>query len=381
MAAAGTNVMKVLITDAMSDAGIVVAQSLGCAGFEIVGVDRRSPPRWLRTRWLRELVAIPQADPQHWQDNVLGAIRRFGVELFLPLCSRGVQLAVERRQELGPRCNVLAPDREAFMNAYDKRCCMAICRELGIPSAGFLTEAQARELLLSGERVVVKPGHDRGGAKGVSLVEHAGDLSRAIAAAEAPEADCLIQAFIPGNAAAMRSITVVMDGAGNLLASFQLQKLRHVPATGGITALAKSCHDPALLASVLPFFRHCGWRGPAEVECKWDASSGCFRVIEINPRFPGTLRLSVLCGLDLPLLVAQATIRSPISAQPQPPAYPEGKRYVAPTLFARSVLNDAEHRGWPRALVTAWADMAGSAGMLRSLLAEPLPVLARTFYP
>ena len=373
--------MRLLITNAMSDQGVVVAQSLGRAGFEIMGVDRRTAPRWLRTKWLRELQAVPHADPRRWQEDVLRAIRRFEADLFLPLCSRGVQLAAERRDELGHCCHVLTPDREAFMKAYDKRWCMAICQELGIPSAGFLTVAQARELLLRGEKVVVKPGHDRGGAKEVSLIEHPGELNRAIAAAQTPEADCLIQSFISGNAAAMRSLTVVMDGASNLLASFQLQKLRHVPATGGNTALARSCNEPAILASVLPFFRHCGWRGPAEVECKWDASSGCFRVIEINPRFPGTLRLSVLCGLDLPLLVAQAAIGSPMPAQPRLPAYPEGKRYLAPTLFARSVLDDAEHRGWPRALATAWADTAGSTAMLRNLLAEPLPVLARSLYP
>lgn len=373
--------MKVLITNAMSDQGVVVAQSLGRAGFEIIGVDRRAPPNWLRTRQLQELLAVPHADRRRWQDDVLGAIRRFEADLYLPLCSRGVQLAAERREELGPRCHVLAPDREAFMKAYDKGWCMAICRKLGIPSAGCLTAVEAQELLLRGERVVVKPGHDRGGAKGVSLVQHADELNRAIAAAQTPEADCLIQAFIPGNATAMHSLTVVMDGAGCLLASFQLQKLRHVPATGGITALAQSCNNPDLLARVLPFFRHIDWRGPAEVEFKWDAHRGCFRVIEINPRLPGTLRLSMLCGLDLPLLLAQAAIGLPRLAPQGPPAYPEGRRYLAPTLFGRSVLNDAEHRGWPRALAAAWADASGSGAMLRSLLAVPLPVLARSLYP
>jgi NAD(P)-dependent dehydrogenase (short-subunit alcohol dehydrogenase family) len=65
--------MRVLITNAMSDQGVVVAQSLGRAGCEIVGVDRRAAPRWLRTKSLRELQAVPHADPRRWQEDVLRA--------------------------------------------------------------------------------------------------------------------------------------------------------------------------------------------------------------------------------------------------------------------------------------------------------------------
>lgn len=129
--------MRVLITNAMSDQGVVVAQSLGRAGCEIVGVDRRAAPRWLRTKWLRELQAVLHADPRRWQEDVLRAIRRFEADLFLPLCSRGVQLAAERRDELGPCCHVLAPDGEAFMKAYDKRWCMASARSLESPRQAF----------------------------------------------------------------------------------------------------------------------------------------------------------------------------------------------------------------------------------------------------
>ena len=237
---------------------------------------------------------------------------------------------------------------------------MATCRMLGIPCAGSLSAREAHALLRRGGRVVVKPALDHGSARGLQVLERAADLEQAISSCEAKYGACLLQEFIAGGAEAMRSLTLLVDGAGRLGGSFLLQKLRHVPETGVNTALARSCHDPALLQMVLPFFAHNRWRGPAEVECLWDERCGRFRVIEINPRFPGNLRLSAICGLNLPLLAALASTGAPRPPAPEGPAYAEGVLYLAPTLFARTVMADARRNGWGRALRATWGDAAGS---------------------
>lgn len=373
--------MRVLITNATSDLGVLVSQSLGAGGFEVIGTDTRALPRWLTSRHLHRLTHLPAHSKQQWQDGILKLIESTQTELFLPLCSRGVQVAVERREAIAALCRCLAPDHEAFLNAYDKRRCMATCRALGIPCAGSLSAGEAENLLRHGGRIVVKPARDRGAAQGLQILERGDDLERAITRCEAMHGDCLLQECIAGGASAVRSLTLLLDGAGRLLGSFLLQKLRHVPDTGGLTALARSCQDPALVKMVWPFFAHNRWRGAAEVECLWDERSGCFRVIEINPRFAGSLRLSAICGLNLPLLAALAATGATLRPAPEGKAYPEGVRYLAPTLFARSVMADARRNGWGRALRAAWGDAAGSGACLHSLLAEPLPILARSLIP
>ena len=260
---------------------------------------------------------------------------------------------------------------------------MATCTQLGIPCAGSLTAAEARELLSRGEgrRIVVKPAFDIGSAQGLELVERAEDLEQAIVTCSATHGPCLIRYFIPGGAEAMRSLTVLLDGEGRLVGSFLLQKLRQVPISGGSTALARSCRERDLLEVVMPFFRHCRWRGAAEVEFKWDEHEGQFKLIEVNPRFGGNRRLATVCGVDLPLRLVQAAAGLELPEQQGLEAFPEGIPYLAPTLFARSVAADAAQRGWRLALAAACTDAMGAGAVLRSLLAEPLPILGRILVP
>lgn len=374
---------KVVITNGCADLGVVVSRSLAAAGFTVYATDTRAVPRWAMPRSQRQLVCIDAADPGERQEQILRFIACTGAELFLPLCSQGVRLAVERHGELSTLCHSLVPDQAAFAAAYDKRRCMEALDALAVPCAGSLSPSQADELLRSraGQRVVVKPVLDAGAAQGLRLVERPCDLEAAITACTASYGACLIQEFIPGSPEAMHSLTVVFDRHTQLVGAFALQKRRQVPVTGGNTALARSLHDAALLGSVLPFFQKWRWRGPAEVEAKWDARRGQMRVIEINPRFPGTLRLAVLSGLDLPRLVARAAAGEELQGLRGLSPYREGVVYLAPTLFARTVNADAARRGWRAALASACRDAAGSGPCLAGLLAEPLPLLARSLLP
>lgn len=372
--------MRVVITNGCSDLGVLTTQSLHRAGFAVFACTTRPLPRWLAARNLKGLAFIDAADRRGWQDQVLHVIARSRADLFLPLCTRGALLAVERRGELASLCRFTAPDGQAFFSAYDKQRCMEACASLGIACAGSLSQAQAQALLHhdDGSRIVVKPAYDAGAARGMQVVAQPAELEAAIAACVSQHQRCLLQEFIPGDGRAMRSLSVVLDGEGQLVGSFLMRKRRHWPSSGGVTACGSSCREPGLLEMALPLLRHWNWRGPAEVEFKWDRRDGRFKLIEVNPRCAGNLRLASVAGVDLPLLAARTAAGIALPPVRGLSPYRDGVTYLAPSLFARSVAADAARRGWRRALAAARADATGSGPMLRSLLAEPLPLLART---
>jgi hypothetical protein len=61
--------------------------------------------------------------------------------------------------------------------------------------------------------------------------------------------------------------------------------------------------------------------------------------------------------------------------------YRGGVTYIAPTVFLRSVVNEAREHGWLAAITQARAEAAGSWPIMRSLLSDPLPIVTRTFVP
>ena len=133
---------------------------------------------------------------------------------------------------------------------------------------------------------------------------------------------------------------------------------------------------------MLPFFKRWQWRGPAEVDLKFDHRDGTFKVLEINPRFPGYLRFVPRCGLDMPLLAATLALDPGSATAVEFPAYTVGARYLCPGLFVKSLLKEiVTGRPGLAAWTAAARDLRGTSWALRELLADPLPPLGRVLFP
>jgi predicted ATP-grasp superfamily ATP-dependent carboligase len=375
--------MRIVITNATGDVGVVAARSLRLAGFEVHGVDGRRVPRSLACRHLSGYGCITDDDPRAGQDAVLRFIAQSRADVFLPLCTPGAVLAVQRRRELASLCRTNTPDPDAFLAAYDKRLCMEQCSQLGIPCARSLSRDEALAVLKKTERgsVVVKPTMDVSAANGIHYVEDAAHLDAAMSQCKSRYGDCMIQEYIPGSAQEMCTVTLVFSGTGRLAAAFTARKVRQWPPKGGVTACGTSTREQGLVDHVLPFFTKWRWRGPAEVELKRDERDGTFKVIEINPRFPGYLRLPSVCGVEMAVLAVRSALGYEPTRAVELSEYRGGVTYVAPTVFLRSVANQARVHGWFAEIAQARAEAAGSWPIMLGLLSDSLSIVARTFAP
>jgi predicted ATP-grasp superfamily ATP-dependent carboligase len=128
----------------------------------------------------------------------------------------------------------------------------------------------------------------------------------------------------------------------------------------------------------LPFFRKWQWKGAAEVEFKFDARDGNYKVIEINPRFPAYLRFAMACGLPFARLAAALALESG-NVTPLPyPSYVVGRKFVNPGLFLRTTLADMHSTSVAAsAFSRAIADLAGTGQAFSGMLKDPLPMMGR----
>lgn len=377
--------MKALITNAVQDGGLVAARSLARAGFSVTGADVLRLPRGVRSRYMIGYRDLVDAREREFEDALVGLVESVRPDVFLPIGTRGVLAAARCREALAAMTAVNVVDEPAFMAAFDKSVCVAECHRLGIGCARVLGFEEALAML---ERapgtaaVVVKPPWDVGAARGVCYVREPGALRETVERCSRVYGGSLVQDYIPGGADAMRTVLLLFTPESDVAAAFTMQKIRHWPQTGGATAAGRSTDEPELVELVLPFFRAWRWRGPAEVELKLDPRDGRFKVIEINPRFPGYLRFAWHCGLDLPLLATRLALGD-ARAVPDDvaPTYRVGQRYVAPTLFARTVRDDVRVHGWGAALRKARTDLRGSAPVILGMLADPVPLVARMLRP
>jgi len=98
------------------------------------------------------------------------------------------------------------------------------------------------------------------------------------------------------------NLSAVGDGEGNLLGPVMMKKMAVTDKGKAWSGI--SIDDQPLLEASAALAKAIKWRGPLEVEVMRD-QQGHYQLIEINPRFPAWIYLSVGVGRNLPLTLLQ----------------------------------------------------------------------------
>jgi hypothetical protein len=122
-----------------------------------------------------------------------------------------------------------------------------------------------------------------------------------IAASRVGEHDELLaQEFIP-SAGGIGVSFLMKDGVAR--ASFTHRRLLEFPETGGPSLVRESCHNQIAESAAQELLGALKWNGVAMVEFRIDSRTGKPVLMEINPRFWGSLPLAIACGVDFPKLL------------------------------------------------------------------------------
>ncbi len=117
----------------------------------------------------------------------------------------------------------------------------------------------------------------------------------------------VVQEYIPGEA---RAFFALFDH-GVPRAVFMHRRLREYPITGGASTAAESIRDPVLAELGLRLLNSLRWHGVAMTEFKYDRRDGRYRLMEINPKFWGSLDLAIAAGVEFPWLTARLAMGEP----------------------------------------------------------------------
>jgi predicted ATP-grasp superfamily ATP-dependent carboligase len=87
---------------------------------------------------------------------------------------------------------------------------------------------------------------------------------------------------------------------------FAHRRLREKPPSGGVSVYRESIAlDEQLVGPGLRLLDALGWNGVAMIECKREQATGRQVVMEVNPRFWGSLQLAIDAGIDFPSLLVR----------------------------------------------------------------------------
>jgi predicted ATP-grasp superfamily ATP-dependent carboligase len=375
--------MKVLITDAIRRPVLAMIRELDRAGYTVVGADERIVPFGLYSRHAR----LVHLDSRRHEDGYAGAllevVRREKPDLLIPYTD--VMRMSELKERLEEYTRVLAPDPGKVIKAHNKKITLEDCGRLGIAHPAVYTEDEALDRLSGNgksgppEPLVVKPVLNIGGGQGLSVVSDPQSLKAAKEAVEKQYGEAIIQEYIPGGVHALRSAGLLFGKGGRLVAFFTLKKLRCYPRFGGVAVLAVSTHEADLVKTALPLFRKWEWEGPAEIDYKIDPRDGRAKLLEVNPRFWGTVEFPIRCGVNFPLLACRMALDGGKSDFPIP-HYPADLKFVHPSFYWYSTLDEMmteKHK--LRVLRSALSDLKGKKVGHPIGLSDPAVMVSKLF--
>jgi len=304
-----------------------VIRSLGHAGVGVIASDRGATPRksalGFYSRYCTGELRLPAADAD--PDGFLAALKEYSTKLeespvIIPVGIDSVLAMCKEREQIASWAHIALPPFDSIMLANEKGRLIPYAHSIGIPCPETTVRGESESIEALAERiaypVVIKL--TAGEMLGLSpqdrytIVDDKASFAERFRHMEAFSNDLLIQEYAPGDG---WGVSAVFDKDSEPLAVFCHRRLREYPVSGGPSCYCISTWNDELVAHAIKLLRELKWVGVAMVEFKGTPAVG-FKLMEINPRFWGSLALSTAAKCDIPLAVYRAAKGDRAEASP-----------------------------------------------------------------
>lgn len=300
---------RILVLDGNQRASLAAVRSLGSKGLW-VAVGEAAPESLAGcSRYCRQCVTYsdPYLSPRLFFEDILQQIESSGISFLLPITEATTYVLLRYRDELPDHIVLPFPSSEAVEQLANKNELFQLALEKSIPIPDTVICNDAKEGLkalngLDRFPVVLKP------FKSKVLVDGGIESTQVIVANTQEEArnaitsnsffrfPFSIQSFINGTG---QGVFALFDH-GNPVCYFAHRRLREKPPGGGVSVLCESAPiEEQLRESAETLLRSANWHGVAMVEFRV-AEDGTGYLMEVNPRFWGSLQLAIDSGIDFP---------------------------------------------------------------------------------
>ena len=243
-------------------------------------------------------------DREKTNDTYLGikkTIEQGKYDLVIPMSDFPAGILAEHKTEFAPYAYICVNDLPIFELASDKLQTMRICMEKGLPCPKTVIAEDIDEVDLNGwlYPLVVKP-RTGYGANGFSIVQNEEELKHIFSATRKKFGPPLIQEYIP-QTGQQYQVEMFMDKEGNCKSFVLMDKLRWYPLNGGPSTINMTVKDEKIKEDCIALLQAMHWRGYASFDLIRDPRDGIAKILEINPRINGTIKICFFAGVNMAL--------------------------------------------------------------------------------
>jgi predicted ATP-grasp superfamily ATP-dependent carboligase len=249
--------------------------------------------------------------PALFKKSLLKYIANNKVDVLFPVSSRALYTVSSSLDIFSQYTSVPIPPYDTVMKAVDKALTVKIaeaipCPKTYIPKKISEVSALAKKVDYP---IVVKP-RISSGSRGLKYAANPAELRYHFETTAKKYGSPLVQEYIPGNE--IYGVSALLNKNSKPRAVFVHKRIRQFPITGGPSTYRVSVSKPSLTKLGLKLLEEMKWYGVAMVEFKVDIRDDKPKLIEINPRFVGSLNLAIAAGVDFPYLLYKMAVEGDV---------------------------------------------------------------------
>jgi predicted ATP-grasp superfamily ATP-dependent carboligase len=300
--------MSALITTANSPKALISTRSLGRMGVEVSTADKKKYALSSLSRYSKSfyLYPSPKDAPLEFIRELTSLVKKHKHDVLMPVHSEDTYLIAKYKSRFDPFIKVPLHDYSSIMAVNNKGSLMKIARDLGIPIPNTYYIEDIGMLLRIADEIefpaVIKL-RETSSSIGLSYVNSKEELiskykETILKYDLSPSNYPLIQEYVEGDGYGVS----VLFNQGDLRAKFTHKRIREYPITGGPSTYRISVKEPKMEDIATRLLEYFNWHGIAMVEFKMGSNNKPV-LMEVNPRFWGSLNQAGKSGVDFPYLL------------------------------------------------------------------------------
>jgi len=302
-------------------------RSLGSYGLDVIAVAQSKNAPAVHSKYCSEVFITPgpSQNLEKYASTLLELAKRTTVQTITPHCEGDIYTLSKYKKEFSKHIGTPWPDFKTLRKSQDRLALLDIARKQGvnIPETKLLTDWENWD-----KRTIIKPRYS-------TLIKDGKLISSSRvfpSPGDSPSIENLIddmghvpivQEYVPGIPSGNEHGFYALYDNGNPIAKFQHRRIRSGSYTGGASVYRKSVKIPDLEQAGASILDALNWDGPAMVEFKRNPETNKFILMEVNPRFWGSLCLGVKAGIDFPVLYYQLAVNQIDKNKMSFPSYKE----------------------------------------------------------
>jgi predicted ATP-grasp superfamily ATP-dependent carboligase len=303
---------RVFVTDGHWRKTLAVVRSLGQKEVHVTVGERTALNTSFFSKYCSRRIVYPSSKrfPDQFIEFLLKEIKKDRYDCLFPMEEETLVLMAKYREEISSYVPLLIPNLQKIEFVRDKGKLIRFAEDHGIPvpkTFHIPPSLSSSPLVAEGwvgggpNPAVIKP-RISSGSFGIVYVTKREDLLPSYRKVHARYPFPLVQEWIPDGMGTF-GFSALLDKNSDVKAAFIHKKMRMYPVQGGPSTLREGVCHPQIMELGISLLKALNWTGIAMAEFKVDPRDGIPKLMEVNPRFWGSLQLAITSGVDFPWLM------------------------------------------------------------------------------